>query len=429
MDVNFKLSRPQEEFMRRFDDPLVIMQCSVGAGKTYICALWLIINMLKGRRMVAGALTHGALMKTLFATIEEIAFKIGVKCELNKQDKTMKVGSGITFGYSNEAPKDVLGLSNIYGICIDESARCCEEFYNNLSDRIRGENIEEPRKRLISSPFMEPSAQWWNDLKKVHPEAVIRATLYSNPFVSEKYIRELEERYGIGTPLYKMQVLGEDIAADYLNAILRIGDFVDLAGSRFSRAVRPWYYGIDLAGSGRDLTAAATINETGLLDMKTIMQIDTVMQKNMILEAYEQSSLSNGAMDSGGLGIGVYDNIKHIPRVKMEAVNFAQSPSKDMYMNIRSEMYCEAAQAIRDGFYVDVASNQELVEELRNTQVFVNERGKLQIIPKEDIRKNIGRSPDRADALVLAIHAMLHPNPSTNAAEVANRVMAAAHLL
>lgn len=423
MDLDINLSVPQTQFMQRFDDPLVIMQCSVGAGKTYICALWLLINMLKGRRMVAGALTHGALMKTLFATVEELAFKLGFRSEVNKQDKTIRVGSGITFGYSNEAPKDVLGLSNIYGLVIDEAARCCEEFYNNLSDRLRGEGIDKPRKRLISSPFMEMSAQWWNNLKKRYPECVIRATLYSNPFVSADYIHELEDRYGIGSELYKMQVLGEDIASDYLNAILRFSDFAKLENTRFSKLVRPCYFGNDLAGSGRDLTATAKINETGLLEIKTLMQIDTIAQKNLILDAYDQDDIRNGAMDAGGLGIGVYDNVKHNPRVRIEAVNFAQAPSKDLYMNVRSEMYCEAAQLIKDGFYVDVDANPELVEELRNTQVFVNERGKLQIIPKEDIRKTIGRSPDRADALVLAIHSMLHQT-GTSAAEVAAKVLA-----
>lgn len=423
MDLNINLSEPQTEFFRRFDDPLVIMQCSVGAGKTYVCALWLLINMLKGRRMVAGALTHGALMKTLFATIEEIAFKFGLKCDINKQDKTLRVGNGITFGYSNEAPKDVLGLSNIYGMVLDEAARCCKEFYNNLSDRIRGEGIDKPRKRLISSPCMEPSAQWWNDLKKVHPECVIRATLYTNPFVSADYIHELEERYGIGTELYKMQVLGEDVAADFLNAILRATDFVPLQNSRFSRVLRPGFFGMDLAGSGRDLTAAAKINETGMYDLRTLQHIDTIAQKGLIVDSYRDDDIKNGALDAGAIGMGVYDNVKHIPSIRIEAVNFNAKPSKDIYMNIRSEMYCEAAQIIKDGFYVDVDAYPELIEELRNTQVFVNERGKLQIIPKEDIKRLIGRSPDRADALVLAIHSMLHQT-ATNATEVARKVLA-----
>lgn len=30
MRIPCKLSKPQEEFMRRMDDPLVIMQCGVG---------------------------------------------------------------------------------------------------------------------------------------------------------------------------------------------------------------------------------------------------------------------------------------------------------------------------------------------------------------------------------------------------------------
>lgn len=425
MDIKFKLSEPQKEFMRRFDDPLVIMQCSVGAGKTYISALWIIINMLKGRRMVAGALTHGALMKTLFATVEEIAYKIGVRCELNKQDKTIRVGSGITFGYSNEAPRDVLGLSNIYGCILDEASRCCEAFYNNLSDRLRGEGLDAPHKRLITSPCTEPGSEWYAELKRKHPESIIRATLYSNPFVSLEYIKELEDRYGIGSQLYRQQVLGEDIASDYLNAIVRATDFVDKENSRFSYLTKPLYYGVDLAGSGRDLTASALINETGLLNIKTLHKIDTIAQKNMIIEDFEVDNIQGGALDAGGLGVGVYDNIKHNPRVNIEAVNFAQAPSKDMYLNIRSEMYCEAAQAIKDGFYIDTSANKELVEELRNTQVFVNEKNKLQIIAKEDIRKRIGRSPDRADALVLAIHAMLHPRTNSSAAAVGNKVLAA----
>jgi len=225
-----------------------------------------------------------------------------------------------------------------------------------------------------------------------------------------------------------MQVLGEDIASDYLNAILRYNDFATFAQSRYSPVARPLYYGIDLAGSGRDLTASCIINETGLLNMKTITHMDTIAQKNLICEDYSNNPIQNGAMDYGGLGVGVYDNIKHNPHIPMEAVNFGQAPSKDMYLNVRSEMYCEAAQLIRDGFYIDVDKYPELVEELRNTQVFVNEKGKLQIIHKEDIRRAIGRSPDRADALVLAIHAMLHPT-ETNAAEIARRVLAAKGLL
>jgi len=425
MDIDCRLSVPQTEFLRRDEDPLLIWQAGVGSGKTFICSLYLIKHMLEGHRMVAGCLTHSALMKTLFSQCFDLAWKFGLNPVINKQDKTLKVGTGITYGYSNEAPNDVLGLSNIYGLVLDEASRCCEAFYNNLSDRLRGEGLDAPHKRLITSPCTEPGSEWYAELKRKHPESIIRATLYSNPFVSLEYIKELEDRYGIGSPLYRQQVLGEDIASDYLNAIVRATDFVDKENSRFSYLTKPLYYGVDLAGSGRDLTASALINETGLLNIKTLHKIDTIAQKNMIIEDFEVDNIQGGALDAGGLGVGVYDNIKHNPRVNIEAVNFAQAPSKDMYLNIRSEMYCEAAQAIKDGFYIDTSANKELVEELRNTQVFVNEKNKLQIIAKEDIRKRIGRSPDRADALVLAIHAMLHPRTNSSAAAVGNKVLAA----
>ena len=47
-------------------------------------------------------------------------------------------------------------------------------------------------------------------------------------------------------------------------------------------------------------------------------------------------------------------------------------------------------------------------------QFFIDEKGKVRIIPKEHIKKIIGRSPDDADAFVLAVHSMLHYKGNMN---------------
>ena len=423
MRIPCKLSIPQERFMRRVDDPLVIMQCAVGAGKTYTCSVWLIAQMLQGRRMVAGALTHGALMKTLFRQTFELAWKWGLNPKLNKQDKTIRVGNGITYGYSNESPDDVLGLSDIYGLVIDEASRCCELFYNNLSDRIRGEGIGAPRKRLITSPCNEPNSAWFNELCARHPEAVIRATLMSNPFVSEDFIEELTERYGLGSPLYRQQVLGELVSNDFLNAIVRLEDFAALADSRFSYNARPAFYGMDLAGStGRDSTVGTIVNETGLIEQCVVQNLDTQGQTSMLREAYAKGVLGGALDGSGGFGNGVYDNVKHDPFIKIQKISFSEKPDKDIYLNIRAQMYSELAETIRGGFYIDVEQNKELVEELRNTLAYIDQKGKLRIAPKEDLKKTLGRSPDRADSLALAVYAMNH-RTAVNAQAVAQKIL------
>ena len=422
MKIQCRLSKPQEDFMRRADDPLVIMQCGVGSGKTVCASIWTITNMLQGRRLVAGALTHSALMKTLFRQIYELAWKWGLHPKMNKQDKTIKIGNGIVYGYSNEAPDDVLGLSDIYGLVIDEASRCCELFYNNLSDRIRGEGIGAPRKRLITSPCNEPTSQWFNDLCDKHPEAMIRASLLTNPFVSDDYIQELTDRYGYGSPLYRQQVLGELVNNDFLNAIIRWEDFPALENSRFSYLVSPKFYGMDLAGStGRDCTVGTIVNETGLIEQRVVQNADTQGQTSMLMEAYE-TGIQYGCIDgSGGFANGVHDNVKHNPRINLRKMTFSETPEKPEYLNVRAEMYAELAQTIKSGFYIDVQKNKELVEELRNTIACIDQKGKLRIIPKEDIKKAIGRSPDRADSLALAVYAMNHRS-EVNVAQIAMKV-------
>jgi hypothetical protein len=89
----------------------------------------------------------------------------------------------------------------------------------------------------------------------------------------------------------------------------------------------------------------------------------------------------------------------------------------------------ELSQAIKDGFYIDVAKNKELVEELRNTQAFIDEKGKFRIIPKERIKQLIGRSPDRADSLALAMYAKNHGVSKSNINQIVKNVMMLNHLM
>lgn len=424
MQIPCKLSKPQEEFMRRMDDPLVIMQCGVGSGKTYTSSIWSIAHMVQGRRLVAGALTHSALMKTLFRQIYELAWKWKLNPKMNKQDKTIRIGDGIIYGYSNEAPDDVLGLSDIYGLVVDEAARCCELFYNNLSDRIRGEGIGAPRKRLISSPSADPGAGWFNDLVASRPECVIKASLLTNPFVSDEYIAELTERYGFGSPLYRQQVLGELVSNDYLNAIVRWEDFATLESTRFSPLSRPCFLGMDFSGgTGRDLTVASVVNETGLIEQVANASIDTRGQTSMLRDTYTQYSCRSSLLDGGGgFANGTYDAVKCDPAILTRKMAFNDSPAKPDFLNVRAEMYAELAEAIRNGFYIDTAANKELVEELRNTLAYIDQKGKMRICPKEDIKKVLGRSPDRADSLALAVYAMNHQT-AVNASAVAQRIL------
>ena len=408
---NFKLSKGQAEFMRRSDDELVIMSTSISYGKSFVAALWIITELMKGHKTLAAAQTHGALRKVLYDHVFNICSTYHIPYTKNKEDRSIKIGTGTCYGFSGESPDECLGMTNAHGFIMDEAARCPEVLYKNLSERCRGDGVDVPHHRLISSPLAgEPTAEWFVNLKKENPDCVIHGSLYealAAKFVSERFVRSMEKIYPIGSELYKQQILGEDIESDFLNAIVKESDFSD--GKFFYPNSRPTYLGIDLSGLGRDKTVCYVVNKTGIIDRCAEQKSDTNTQEAMTMDFYTKYGCESGCLDmTGGYGSGLNDALKHRPSVNMKPVTFSETPTKDIYYNIRSEMYMELAQAIKDGFYIDREKYPLLVEELRHTKAYIGDNGKLRIIPKEMIKKEIGRSSDDADALALAVYAMNH---------------------
>ena len=79
------------------------------------------------------------------------------------------------------------------------------------------------------------------------------------------------------------------------------------------------------------------------------------------------------------------------------------------YANIRSWGYFRFAQHTRDGLVWDVDSEfidkcivSELKRETCHTHFHLDRMGRILIEPKEDIKARLGRSPDVADAAMLA---------------------------
>ena len=61
--------------------------------------------------------------------------------------------------------------------------------------------------------------------------------------------------------------------------------------------------------------------------------------------------------------------------------------------------------------------------------LFINNRGQGQLVPKEDVKKILGHSPDLCDAVALAVYAMNHSEQmpeysAKKATEVANKYLA-----
>ena len=404
--MEIKLSKWQSQWMNHFDDDLYIACTAISAGKTRVLSMWIVMQCVQkpGLRGIIIAQTHSALRKVLIHDIIMFATMIGVHIEWNKSSQELTFDNGSTlYGYSSENPEGVLGLSEIDMLAIDEAAYCSEEIYNYSRDRMRGGKYE-PMVRLISSPStMERVQNWFSRVVKENPDKVIHATYKDNPFTSDKFKQELDERYGVGTNIWRQQCLGEIFDTDVASQIIFRDEF-PAEKKQLSDTGR--WLGADFAGQGADNNAYVVIDGYGMLFWTKHNQQNTFQKSQSLRDLYTEWRCKRGAVDNtGNYGQGALDLVSCSPNIEIDGVNFAQTAyNPELYPQARTEMYLELAQAIRNGFWVC----DEAKEELLAQGVAINKRGQQQLLPKEDVKKILGHSPDLADALALAVYSMNH---------------------
>lgn len=397
------LSIWQSKFLRRFDDDLVIALCGISAGKTRVLAIWLILQCLqnKGIRGIIIAQTFRALSLVLVREIENVCAEMNVSVTVNKSAMTIKFpNESILYGFSAENPTAILGLTEISLLAIDEAAYCNEEIYNNARDRMRGSKYGS-KVRLISSPNNTVAiANYFSELVKRYPDKIIHASALDNPFTSIEFKNELKQRYIEGSNLYRQQVLGEIFDVDVLTAIVNKRDFV----SEKKGADNEYFLGYDASGAGCDKDVVTIIDKYGVVEIVELHDTDTIKKANKIAELYGKYNIINACCDgTGGYSYGVVDVLK-LRNIELIPVNFAEKAVNELYNNIRTEMYMNAAKHIKEGFYIPTQFHQELVSVTSE----VDSRGRLMLCPKEYVKKIIGHSPDTADSIVLGIQAMQH---------------------
>ena len=85
--------------------------------------------------------------------------------------------------------------------------------------------------------------------------------------------------------------------------------------------------------------------------------------------------------------------------------NAARSDEPETYYNLRSEIWCKAADAFSGGDIQLKTDDMRLKGQL-TTPTYAFRNGKILIESKAEIKKRLGNSPDRADAYVNGLYGM-----------------------
>jgi len=220
------------------------------------------------------------------------------------------------------------------------------------------------------------------------------------PRVSVEHAREMIRTYGRDNPWVMATILGLFPPTGF-NALLGPDD-VDASIARHYRQEQienaPIVLGGDVARQGDDASAIAKRQGRQAFPIRTMRIPDTMVLAQQFIREFKEARADAILVDeTGGYGAGVIDAMRQLGH-DVIGVQFGSRASDYRFYNKRAEMYFRLAEWVKGGGALP--DDRELKEELCAT-TFVYQGDKFRIADKEIIKDQIGRSPDKADALAL----------------------------
>ncbi|MET8766333.1 hypothetical protein [Streptomyces sp. NPDC004658] len=233
--------------------------------------------------------------------------------------------------------------------------------------------------------------------------------------VSRGWVEEKATEWGEDNPLYKSKVLGE-FSEDAPNKVVRASDIakcrIDPETKPTAADLEPVELGVDVGGGGDETVIRERRGRCAGREWRAHTDRPEKIAP-LVLRAIEESGAEAVKVDSIGVGFGVIGELRNLASqgkhsARIVGVNVGEkSQQPDKFKNLRAEIWWELARGLseRQGWDLSVMENADTtVAQLLEPLWEVDAQGRIFVEPKDEIRKRLGRSPDNADALLLAFY-------------------------
>lgn len=315
------------------------------------------------------------------------------------------------FLYPSDPNFDSLGSLEITGAFIDEVNQITEKAKNIVASRIRYKLDD---YNLIPKLFMScnPAKNWvYDEFYKKNKEnklevykQFIPALVVDNPNISKHYVEQLKKLDELSR---RRLLLGEweyeddDALMGYDNIIDIFKDF------QLEYPSKNYYITCDVARKGKDNAVVLVWNDYSIVEthMMNISLTDEIVR--LIKDISQKYKVPNRhiVIDGDGVGGGVVDYIKGC----IDFVNNSRPLNNENYQNLKTQCYYKLAELINSNmisvFNWSVEQKEKTIQELSMVKrKNADKDGRLQIIPKDEIKNLIGRSPDYSDAMMMRMY-------------------------
>ncbi|MDT0377240.1 hypothetical protein RM572_00420 [Streptomyces sp. DSM 42041] len=234
--------------------------------------------------------------------------------------------------------------------------------------------------------------------------------------VGREWVEEKAREWGEDNPLYRAKVLGE-FSPDSPNQVVRTSDVAACRlvpdGPHPEDMLTPVELGVDVGGGGDE----TVVRERRGLKAGREWRKHTDRPEEiapLVLKAIKASGATAVKVDSIGVGFGVIGELRNMANrglhhAAIRAVNVGSAASRpDKFLNLRAEIWWEIGRGHSEARTWDLSGMDNAdttVAQLLEPRWDADPKGRIRVEPKDEIKKRLGRSPDNADALLLAFYA------------------------
>lgn len=399
MDIEYKLVEHQKKFLMS-DKPTVVLNCGRSSGKTFIASLIAALKLNEGKRMFVWAQDYSRLEQNLLNEIGNRLEEMKIKYHRNYNNHVITSGKGIIYGLSYENIEACRGYTEISIAICDEVALAPANFFGTMAFCMRGKGIS-PKIYCMTTPRI---GSWWNDfVRKADPDKIeiIRGnmlTLLEKDLITQGTL-DLVRATCLDENMMRQELYGE-LVEDNSTGVLFTSRLLTEAPKFSQRNNNGYAIGIDCSGLGKDSNVIVVRNQNEILDIvekKVASNSELCSIVRGLIMNHGKANLSHIAIDEA-YGLDLHERLAEAG-INAVLVPFGGKAKNSAYANQRAEMYINLKKGIEE--YGLKGITDEMYRELQATKYILNNSGKIVLIPKDEIKLSIGRSPDIADALAL----------------------------
>ena len=409
--------------------PRVAVRSGHGVGKTGLdawAALWWLMTRPLSRVIVLAPQFSRQVRAILFSEIRKWARRAPEALPLQ-----VLASRAIVEGYGEERSATGVSTSGEVDrmegfhaeggvlLIVDEMKGVPQDAFDAVQGALTG--ADDSRLLVTSVPGGAGAGPFWRAWQDRSRWQVHHLPSTDSSLVSPEWCEDRARDWGAASPLYQTRVLGE--FADAGEGVLFPLSLLEAVCGAPAPELPPRdALGVDVARSvAGDLNTVARLTGGRLTVWREWHSPDLMDTVRRVLGAVAETGSRRLAVDVGGPGGGVADRLRELG-YSVDPVAFgggAEEPER--FRNRRAELFWRLREALEAGTVV-LEDDDELRADLSALRYAFAPDGRILIEAKDEVRRRLGRSPDRADALALALAASAEPGPAALAELISRAV-------